>query len=251
MELIRLVKYLDEYLKVPGHPDYPNALNGLQVARRKTEVTRIGGAVDSALATLKSAADAEVDLLIVHHGLFWSGLEPVTGRRYEKLRLLVDADIALYSSHLPLDGHPGVGNAAAMARALSMQVESTFGEYEGAPVGWRGFMTGNRQSLQNRLIGLIDGPVIMIPGGPEQIQSVAIVTGAGGSLIGTAAAEGIDTLITGEGAHHTYHDAMELGVNVFYAGHYATETFGVRALGKHLEEEFRLTFEFIDHPTGL
>ena len=251
MELGTLVSYLDEFLKVPEHPDYPHALNGLQVERRGSEVTKVAVAVDAGMATLKSAAAGGAGLLVVHHGLFWGGLQPVTGRTYEKLRVLLEADLALYSVHLPLDGHPGVGNAAALARALEMQISGPFGEYEGAPIGWQGFLRGPRQSLQNRLIQVVDGPVVCIPGGPTETVRVGIVTGAGGSMIAEAAREGLDTLVSGEGAHHTYHDAMELGVNVFYAGHYATETFGVKALGKHLEEELRVEWEFIDHPTGL
>lgn len=251
MELGALVTYLDEFLKVPEIEDYPNAMNGLQVSRKNPEVNKVALAVDSGMATLQSAATCGADVLVVHHGLFWGGLQAMTGRLYEKMRVLLDADLALYSVHLPLDAHPGVGHAAALSRPLELQIAGPFGDYKGHPVGWHGFLRGSRQTLQNRLIQIVDGPVTCIPGGPDETQRVAIVTGSGGSFIEAAAAEGIDTLISGEGGHHTYHDAMEFGVNVFYAGHYATETFGMKALGKHIEIELQVEWEFLDHPTGL
>lgn len=251
MELGALVNYLDEFLNVPEIPDYPNAMNGLQVSRKNKEVSKVALAVDSGMSALKAAAASGADLLVVHHGLFWGGLQPLTGRLFEKIRILLEADLALYSVHLPLDSHPGVGHAAALARPLEMQIAGPFGDYKGSPVGWHGFLRGPRQTLQNHLIKIVDGPVTCIPGGPSETQRVAIVTGAGGAFIQAAADEGIDTLISGEGAHHTYHDAMELGVNVFYAGHYATETFGMKALGQHIQIELQVEWEFLDHPTGL
>lgn len=250
MKLTELVRYLDEYLSVAGYPDARNALNGLQLEGHD-EVRTVAAAVDASLATIEEAISKGVDLLIVHHGLFWGGLQPLTGRRYSKVRRAIDARLAVYSAHLPLDAHPDVGNAAVLGRAVGLDIEAPFGEYQGVSVGWQGRLDEPRDFLLEKLENTVGGDVRLIPGGPERIQRAAVATGAGGSLIAEAHAAGLDTLITGEGAHHTYFDAMELGVNVFYAGHYATETWGVRALAMHLEGEFGLHWEFIDQPTGM
>ncbi len=250
MKLIELVRYLDEYLGVEAHPDARNALNGLQLEGHD-EVRSVAAAVDASLATVEETIRRGADLLIVHHGLFWGGLQPLTGRRYTKVQKAIDARLAVYSAHLPLDAHPDVGNGAVLARAVGLDIEAPFGEYQGVSVGWQGRLDEPRDFLLEKLENTVGGSVRLIPGGPERVSRVAVATGAGGSLIAEAHAAGLDTLITGEGAHHTYFDAMELGVNVFYAGHYATETWGVRALAMHLEGEFGLHWEFIDLPTGM
>jgi dinuclear metal center YbgI/SA1388 family protein len=250
MKLEDLVQYLDAYLDVRDHPDYRLAVNGLQVQGTR-DVSKLAVAVDASFQTIQAAASRDVDFLIVHHGLFWSGLRPVVGRYYQKLKTLMDAGLSLYSVHLPLDGHSEVGNAAVLARALGVDVRAPFGDYEGAPIGWRGHLDMPRETLNDRIQEVTGGHVTLIPGGPIRAVDVGVVTGGGGSMIEAAAAAGLDTYITGEGPHHTFHDAMELGVNVFYAGHYATETWGVRALALHLETEHGLSWDFLDFPTGL
>ncbi len=250
MKLESIVQYVGEYLGVEGHPDYDRALNGLQVDG-PVEVGRIAAAVDASEASIAGAADLGADLLLVHHGLFWGGLRSVTGPRYRKLRRLVEASMALYSVHLPLDGHPEVGNCALLARAMGMDPEGRFGAYKGVPLGWWGRLDEDRTSFVGRVEHAVDGPVRLIPGGPDRVGRVGVVTGSAADLVEEAAAAGLDTFVTGEGAHHTYLDAMELGVNVLFAGHYATETFGVRALAAHLAERFDLTWDFVDNPTGL
>ncbi|MCA9738172.1 MAG: Nif3-like dinuclear metal center hexameric protein [Gemmatimonadota bacterium] len=250
MDLESLVAYLDDYLGVVGHPDYADAHNGLQVWGTRP-VGRVGVAVDASEATLAAAIQRGCDVLVVHHGLFWGGAAPLTGRRYRKAKLLLDAGLALYSAHLPLDAHPEVGNSAVLARALGVEIEGPFGDYKGASLGWYGRLDTPREMLTTRIEETVGGAVRLIGGGPARVRKVAVVTGGGGSLIGEAARAGMDALITGEGAHHTYFDAMELGVNVYYAGHYATETWGVRALALHLETEHGLAWEFLDFPTGL
>ena len=250
MRLEELVDYLDGYLRIAEVPDYPNALNGLQVEGRD-EVRRIGVAVDASEASIRAAAGRGCDVLIVHHGLFWDGNVPVTGRRYRRLRLLIERGIALYSAHLPLDVHPEVGNNVVLARELGMMVEGTFGDYKGMPVGVWGRLALSREALAARLDEVLGGRVRLLPGGPERLERVGVLTGAGGGMIADAIAAGLDALVTGEGAHHTYFDAIEGGINVYYGGHYATETWGVRALGAHLSERFGVPTEFIDLPTGL
>lgn len=250
MQLESLLQYLDEYLEVSDFPDYSTALNGLQV-EGPARVERLAVAVDASEETIAGAAAAEADLLLVHHGLFWGGLRPLTGRRYRKVASLVRAGIGLYSVHLPLDAHPEVGNCAVLARELGVDLKGRFGRYEDREIGWRGGLSTGRDELRDRFARLVGGEVRLIPGGPERVRSLGVVTGSGGSFIEEAAREGLDALITGEGSHHTFVDATELGVNVYYGGHYATETWGVRALAGHLADRFGLAWSFVDVPSGL
>ena len=250
MELKELTEYLDRYLDVAGVPDYGNALNGLQV-ENTGKVTRIAAAVDASEASIREAVRLGCDLLLVHHGLFWDGNVPVTGRRYRRLHALFEANVAVYAAHLPLDVHPEVGNNAVLSRELGIMPEGTFGEYKGVPLGVWGTLELTREALAARLDALLGGPVRRRPGGPEVVRRVGVVTGGAGSMIPDAIAAGLDAFITGEGAHHTYFDAMEGGINVYYGGHYATETWGVRALAAHLTERFGIPHHFIDQPTGL
>jgi dinuclear metal center YbgI/SA1388 family protein len=250
MELTELVAYLDGYLRVRELPDRAQALNGLQVAN-SGRVERIAVAVDAVQATIDAAVACGADLLLVHHGLFWDGNQPVTGRRYRRLRALLEADVAVYSAHLPLDVHPEVGNNAVLARALGVEVEGVLGEYKGAAVGVWGRLEMRREALCARLDELLGARVRMVAGGPERVRSVGIVTGGAGDLLAAARELGLDAYVTGEGDHHHYFDAEEGGINLFLGGHYATETWGVRALAERLEERFGLPWTFLDHPTGL
>jgi dinuclear metal center YbgI/SA1388 family protein len=250
MQLADLVRWLDDYLRVREIRDDAVALNGLQV-ENAGEVTRVAVAVDACQAVFEMAAAAKADLLIVHHGLFWGGLEPLTGRHHRRVATLLRHGIALYGAHIPLDVHPEVGNNCVLAGRLGMPVQGWWGEYQGAPIGVRGELDLPRETLGERIAAALGVQPMVLPGGPARVRHVGIVTGAGGSMIAEAKAAGLDTLITGEGKHHSYFDAEELGVNVFYAGHYATETAGVQALGARLAEQHGLPWSFLDHPTGL
>jgi dinuclear metal center YbgI/SA1388 family protein len=249
-ELNALVDYLDAYLDIAAVPDYEGAHNGMQVAN-SGQVERVAAAVDASEHTILEAVKRGCDLLLVHHGLFWDGGVKVTGRRYRKLQPLLTADVAVYSAHLPLDVHGEVGNNAVLGRELGISLEGRFGSYRGADLGWWGRLEVKREVLAARLDEKLGGRVRMLAFGPEVIRTVGVITGGGGSLIEAAVAAGLDAYVTGEGAHHTYFDAEEAGINVFYGGHYATETWGVRALAEHLEARFGVAWEFIDHPTGL
>lgn len=250
MRLCELTGYLDTYLDHASIADHRGACNGLQVEGR-AEVRRVAAAVDACAATITAAADGGADMLLVHHGLFWGTTAPVTGLYYQRLRTLLRAEIALYSSHLPLDVHAEVGNNPVLARRLGLEVGGAFAEAEGAAIGvWCDAVIG-RDELVRRVERELPTRVRLIATGPAEARRVGIVTGGGGPYIGSAAAAGCDTLLTGEGAHHTYFDAEERGVNVLYAGHYATETVGVQALADHLRERLGLDTWFIDHPTGL
>ena len=257
-----MVAYLDDYLRVREVGDEKNAVNGLQVENRGM-VGHIVAAVDASQGTIDRVAAAAQEsggappLLLVHHGLFWDGNVPVTGRRYRRLSALLENDVAVYAAHIPLDLHPEVGNNVVLAERLGMAVDGWFGEYRGIPLGVFGTVPaalGPREVFVaelERILGNFAPGARLIPGGPERVSRVGIITGGAGGMIAAARDAGLDTFVTGEGAHHTYFDAMEWGLNVIYAGHYATETLGVQALASHLAERFGLEWEFHDHPTGL
>lgn len=251
MRLDSLVSYLDDYLRIAEEvADAAEALNGLQVGN-SGEVSRLAAAVDLCEATVRQATEQHADCLLVHHGIFWGGLKPLVGPAYRRVAGLIKANIALYAAHLPLDRHPVVGNNAVLARLLGLTVRGEFGSYHDAPIGVWGEYAGKRDELSWALTKALGTAPRVFPFGPERVQRVGIVTGSGGALIPQAAAAGLDTYITGEGQHWTFFDAEELGVNVFYAGHYATETVGVKALAEHVSKKFDLPWVFLDHPTGL
>lgn len=250
VELNQIVSYLDDYLKIAEVPDEPDALNGLQVDNGGS-VSRVVAAVDACQATVDAAVEAGADLLLVHHGLFWGGNQPVTGRHFRRLHRLLNHGVAVYSAHIPLDCHPEVGNNAVLATALGVTEQEPFGDYRGIRIGVAGLLKTSRDELTTALGDILQTPPHVMPYGPERVKRIGIVTGAGGSLIRQAMAAGLDTFVTGEGAHYTHFDAEEWGITVMYGGHYATETFGVRALARHLGERFGLPWGFADHPTRL
>lgn len=253
MQLESMLQYLDGYLGLSDHPDYPGALNGLQVEGGRHEVAHIVAAVDASEAAIHEAIELGADLMMVHHGLFWGGVQPLTGRLMRKVRPLVEAGVSLWSCHLPLDGHAQVGNAARLGRALGLELEGRFAAYQGADVGWYGRLAEpcEAQELRTRAVDLLGNSVRLLDGGPERIERVGVVTGGGASFVGAAVELELDAFVTGEGSHHTYFDAVELGIHVLLGGHYATETFGVKALADHVAERFDLTCDFVDQPTGL
>lgn len=250
VELSRIVGFLDGELKIASIPDYGGAVNGLQL-ENAGEVGRIVAAVDASLPVVEAAANGGPGLLLVHHGMFWQGVQPLRGAFYRKINTALRSGLAIYSAHLPLDVHPEWGNNACLARALGLNDPEPFLDWKGLAVGLKGGWRGTRYELAERLRVAVDGPVHVCPGGPEELRTVGIVTGGAGSEVATAASAGIDAFITGEGPHWSFPLAEELGLNVFYAGHYATETFGVKALAADLAGRFGLPWSFIDHPTGL
>lgn len=251
MRLDTLVNYLDDYLRIAEEvADAPETMNGLQVSNAG-EVTRLAAAVDLCAATVRQAGEQHADCLLVHHGMFWGGLKPLVGPAFHRIAGLIKGNIALYAAHLPLDRHPDVGNNSVLARLLDIKVRGEFGSYHGAPVGVWGEYSGKREDLSWALTKTLGTAPRLFPFGPERVHRVGIVTGAGGPLIPQAAAAGLDTYITGEGQHWTFFDAEELGLNVLFAGHYATETVGVKALAEHVSKKFDIPWVFLDHPTGL
>jgi len=249
--LAAIVHHCDKILRTREIGDYDGAANGLQVENSSGSVTKTAVTVDASLATVKLAIAAKADLLIVHHGLFWSPAQPWTGKKYELLQLLLKNNLAVYSSHLPLDAHPKLGNNAQLCAALGLKNLKPFFASHGQNIGFKSQTKISRNELAKRLELATGVKPKMIPGGKSLCEKIGVVTGGAGAELKQAAAEGVDTFITGEGPHWTFALAEELGLNVFYGGHYATETFGVKALAAELSKKFCVPWEFLDHPTGL
>ncbi len=250
--LAEVVASADAWLQPALFQDYDRAWNGLQVENGGT-VVRLAAAVDASMTTIQRAIDAGANLMLVHHGLFWNETRPWTGRRYDLIRRLIKSDLAVYSQHLPLDGHPRLGNAAQLAVALGWTVHQPFFFRSGVSIGVQSTLTNpvDRDQLASQLGACLGRPPLLLPGGSPHCRRIGICTGGAGAELAQAAAEGVDTFITGEGPHWTHALAEDLGLNVFYGGHYATETFGVKALAAELSATFALPWTFIDHPSGL
>jgi len=250
LKLNQIVRHCDALLRTAAIKDYDGAVNGLQVENRGA-VTTIAAAVDASLATIRKAIDEGANLLLVHHGLFWSARHPWVGKNFELMHVLLDHDLAVYSSHLPLDIHPRLGNNAQLCTSLGLRQQKPFFSIKNQFLGLQAATSVAREELVHRLSNVTKSEVHLIPAGPRTCRRVGVVTGGAGGEVKLAAAEGVDTFITGEGPHWTYALAEELGINVIYGGHYATETFGVKALAAYLSKKFDLPWTFIDHPTGL
>ncbi|MFB6074806.1 MAG: Nif3-like dinuclear metal center hexameric protein [Haloarculaceae archaeon] len=246
---------LDDRLDTDAYADLDASANGLQVGPADAPVEHVAFAVDAAVETIERASEAGADLLVAHHGVVWGGLERVTGTSYRRIAPLIEGDLALYAAHLPLDGHQELGNAAGLADLLGLDDRAPFGELGGAYIGQRGRFDEARPvaDLRDRLAAKLDtgeGGVRVLDFGPAAVEDVAIVTGSGVDWLAEAAERGVDALITGEGKQKAYHEAREAGIHVVLAGHYATETFGVRSL-QSLVAEWGLETTFVDCPTGL
>jgi dinuclear metal center YbgI/SA1388 family protein len=247
--LDRICDFLDRFLEIDKIEDYPNALNGLQL-ENDGRVTKIGAAVDASEATIELAVKENVDLLLVHHGLFWGGLSRITGAYHRKLRRSIAANLAIYSAHLPLDLHFEIGNNVLLANALNLPGAESL-SVDGKRLGVSVSTELDLRELVTRLRDVLSRDPWVCASGPETVRHVAIVTGGAGTFLEKIAGLGMDTFITGEGPHHTFALAEELKVNLIYGGHYATETFGVRAVAAKVAARFELPWCFVDHPSGL
>ena len=254
--LSEIARHLDAALRTDEISDYSGALNGVQV-EHTGPVIRCAVSVDASLRTIDGAIEAGANLLVVHHGLFWGGAQPLRGRMFERIRRLIAHDVAVYSSHLPLDLHPELGNNALLAAELGLEPTSGFAKYQGVAIGVMGDGDLETATLASRCAALSlqeGGHLVTVGDFPERrTRRWAICSGAGASseTLREAVAAGVDTLIVGEGPHHTAVEAAERGMVVIYAGHSATETPGVQALGAELERAFGLPWSFVGAPTGL
>lgn len=251
-----VVARLDAVLDISGAPDYPSALNGLQFANGGL-VSRVAASVDFSARVVRECAALGADLLLVHHGMFWGGQQPIVGARYETIRELVAQNVAVYSAHLPLDRHDSLGNNVLLARELGLEPVHGFGRFQTIEVGVQGATDLPTQTLidLSATFAAKYGGAVRVTGISEgrRTRRWAIITGAGASsdTLREARAAGIDTLVVGEGPHHTAVEADDAGIAVIYAGHYATETLGVQALARWVEEQFGLPWSFVAAPTSL
>ena len=245
-----IVAYCDTLTNRRGIADFPGANNGLQLENNGT-VTRIGAAVDAGLVPFQMAIDSGIDLLIVHHGLFWNTPESYSGALYRKLKMAMDHNLAVYSSHLPLDAHQEIGNNRLLADALELLPESWFLPYEDTPIALLATLPGDRDGLKERLQKEFGESVTAIEYGSSNPQRVAILTGSGRSALPFLKENGTDTLITGELRQEHFNLAQEEGFNLYLCGHYATERYGVRALAERVSGEFGLPWDFLQTPCPL
>lgn len=244
-----LVAHLDSFLRVADITDA--SPNGLQV-QGGARVSRVAYAVDASVATIRAAVRARAGFLVVHHGLWWGKHEQIVGTMHARVSALIRADVSLYAAHLPLDCHPEVGNGVELARLLKLNLETTFGRYRGIDVGViarppRPLKRAAFVAAVNRALGT---EADLLAFGPPAVRRVAIVSGGGASTAEEAARAGCDTLLTGESSHAAFHPAREAGINLVFAGHYATETVGLKALDRHVRSQLGVPGTFLSVPTG-
>ncbi len=253
MNINELVDWFDTVLKPEDYVRADVSMNGLQVGRRQQEITRAAFAVDACMESFQRAVHAGADILFVHHGLFWGKPISLTDAHYERISYLMEHDLALYASHLPLDAHPEVGNNAGIANKLDLMNRMPFGEYHGSMIGVRGDLP-EELSLE-AVLGILDlsdeASVSVLPFGRKKIEHVGIISGGAAGEVIQALDEGLDLYITGETAHQIYHTCLEGGINVIAGGHYNTETYGPKLVADKLSAEKGIQTIFIDFPTGL
>lgn len=246
VELDSVVSYCHKRLNFDSIIDFDNAENGLQLENNGS-VTKIAASVDAGLIPLQQALQAKADLLLCHHGLFWSPITPIKDHNYKKIKTAMDNNIAVLSAHLPLDCHPEIGNNALLAKALNLEVIDTFLEYKGTHYSFICQSSGcTRTMLTERLKTLFPKTFSSILYGSETPEKIAILTGSGQSAVPYLKAHNIDTLITGELKQHHFNIAQEMELNLYPCGHYATETFGVKALAEELANHFKIEWTFLD-----
>ena len=255
MNALELAARLDARLNTADYRAKDISLNGLQVAASGKPVRKAAFAVDACMESIRRAAAANADILIVHHGLFWGAPIAIAGAHYKRAKALLDADMALYASHIPLDAHPEIGHNACIARAIGLEPSSIkpFGEWRGMVIGRMGSFPQEEtlDSILAKLFASGEKPAHILPFGPKAVRAAGIVSGGGGGDLAQAIDAGLDLFITGEIGHEQYHAALEAGISVIAGGHYQTETFGLKALAKELAQQTGIETFFVDVPTGL
>lgn len=245
-----LVSFLDSFLKTSHIKDY--SCNGLQV-QGTDEINKVALLVDASLEGYRQAVSKKCQMAIVHHGIIWDGIRSVSGSSYSHLKYLLDNNLNLYASHLPLDLHPEVGNNAQLAKILKISSLQPFGNYKGIDIGFEGsFINGVQlDEIVHLLCKNLDCECTVLPFGKKVVKKIGVVSGGAADILTEAIDKDLDCYITGEPAHYNYHKAMENEINVIYAGHYHTEKTGVQALGIAIHKQFGIETEFIDIPTSI
>jgi dinuclear metal center YbgI/SA1388 family protein len=245
--------YIRGFLAIDEFTRLDHSRNGLQVDRQNQEIHRVACAVDAAQQVFEEAAQWKADLLFVHHGLFWGREEVLVGTHYGRVRTLLDNDLALYAVHLPLDSHLSVGNNAVMAEVLGLADVEPFGLVRNVPIGVAGSFSSSRslQWVVDTLFGDRFSPLAVLPFGPPEIRTVGIISGGAPLEVDQAIEQGIDLYITGDANHITYHRCRDAGINAVFAGHYATEIWGVQRMAERIAADTPLVTTFLDIPTGM
>ena len=249
MKKTRLVTYLDKYLDINCIRD--SSLNGLQVDGA-ADVKRVAVGVDASLKTIRGAARWGADMLITHHGLFWSRNEKITGVMYKRVAAMVEAKMSLYAAHLPLDLHAEVGNNVELVRLLDLERGPTFANYHGVDIGYIAHAEPAMtiKQLTARVDKALGIKSQVLDFGPAKIKQIGVISGGAADFAATAKELGCDAFVTGETSHVAFNLAKEAGIHVIYSGHYASETVGVKALARHLKSRFDLETRYIPAPTG-
>lgn len=250
IDLLSIVKYCDERLRIREIKDFPGAFNGLQIDK-VGKVSKVGAAVDAGFVPFEKATEKKIDFLVVHHGIFWSPPTPLTGVNFKKVKHCMDHDLAVYSAHLPLDCHDELGNNAIIAKRLNLKPCGGFLNFEGHDIGLLTQSQFSREELKSQLLNEFSQGIQSIEFGSANPQKIAILSGSGQSAVEQILNFGCDTLITGELKQQHFNYAQENGLNLYVCGHYATETFGVQALAEEIAQRFDLPYEFISTECSL
>ena len=247
MQRNKIAEYLSKYLDVEKFDDY--CPNGLQV-EGKSSIKKIITAVSASIELFKKAVNEKADAILVHHGIIWNYERPVYKGSYrERVKLLLDHNISLFAYHLPLDAHPVVGNNAQLAKLLGLKSRQPFGDHKGQIIGYKGRIDKtSKEKFFKKVENLVNRQILVFPYGPKSITNVGIVSGGAQKEFSQAISENLDAYITGEVSEHIKYLSQEEKVHFISAGHYATENFGVKALGNHLKSKFKINVEFIDIP---
>lgn len=253
MTLKDLDAWLRKFLNLAAFDEIDESRNGLQVASRVPAVTKVAFAVDASMESFRRAIESGAQMLFVHHGILWNRQERIIGGLYERLRALFEGNLALYAAHLPLDQHPEVGNNIGIAHHLGLRDIEPFGDYRGMKIGYKGVLPApaSLDEVAFRLSGAQGERMRSLPFGPETITRVGIISGGAAREVTQAIDEGLELYITGEPLHAIYHHCLESRIHVIFAGHYQSESFGVKLLGQRLARETGLDTEYVDIPTGL
>jgi dinuclear metal center YbgI/SA1388 family protein len=253
MNIREFDRWCRSFLSIDNLKSIDDSLNGIQVGNTGSDIRTIAFAVDACAETIRRADQAGADLLFVHHGLFWGHPLRIEGSLLERIRMLIEADMALYGCHLPLDMHPELGNNAVLADAIGLVERKPFGVYHGVPIGVSGRL-GEPLAIDALILKILPDlsrPRLLIPPSKDIVSTVAIVSGGAAFEAFQAFGGDIDLYITGEPSHSVYHQVVEEGLGFLAAGHYATEVWGVKALAAKVENDLGLKAMFIDVPTGL
>ncbi len=253
MKLKELDHYFKQLLNIDYFSNSDSSLNTIQVGDAEQEIKTCAFAVDACQQSIDCAKNAGADLLFVHHGFFWGRPIAITNNHYNRVKTLIENNISLYACHLPLDAHPLYGNNISLAKTLDLQEIEPFGWYKGKQIGFKGSLAtpADLNTIITKLGTKREDCLSVLPLGKAEIKTIAIVSGGAADDVREAISDGIDLYITGEVSHQIYHECLESKINFVAAGHYFTETFGVKAVAKQVEKELGLKTIFISNPTQL